>query len=395
VPAVMRASFRFATFVVSFVVAGAFVWIVADRILSARTEASPIIGLDLVEAAQEWRHGLEQDRQSPCVALLGDSVLAAPLGETALPEATREALARLGEPGRKIKLCPFGWPGWGVSGQYFLADEIVRARPDRIALELNLRALGPATAGTMSYPELAGWLETSHLWEAASLPLSYAGLTLDRLLFYRLLAVGGVEEEWANLLRRQARLFSLREPLEVWVDQATGEHSLFQRRVDGLAAAFNRAMVPGKRRLRTAGLEPMLGEALGGIEPGHPRLRILKATLDRYRRAGIPTLVWVAPTNIEHLRSLGLSLTGIDRSMTTLRQLVESSGAMFADFHALLPDKAFRDEGDHTTSSGESGGVRVLAEELAVSIVRLKSQPVPSSPHPPIPPRDGAAHVVQ
>jgi hypothetical protein len=69
--------------------------------------------------------------------------------------------------------------------------------------------------------------------------------------------------------------------------------------------------------------------------------------------------------NIEHIRSLGLSLDGLERSIVTIRQIVESSGAGFVDLHALLPDRAFRDARDHVTPDGEWNGTAMLGEQLA------------------------------
>ena len=333
--------------------------------LKAAQQPQPGIGLDLVHTVRRWRRDLSRDRAASRVALLGDSVLGGSVGERTVPDATSEALARCGRRGQSIAVHPLSWPGWGVSGEYFLNDEIVRARPDVILLELNLRGMGPATPGAASYPELAGFVRPERLLEAASLPLSYAGLTLDRLLFYHLLVASGADEAWATVLRRQASLFRLREPIEAWFDAALGNRAYVDRRVAVTLGTFDKVFVPGKNRERLELVQTVLGNALGGLSPTHPRLRILGAMLEHYRRAGIPTIVWVAPVNVDHLRSLGLPLEGLRRSLGTIRTLVEANGAALIDLHDLLRDEAFIDAGDHVTSNVGMSGATMLGESLA------------------------------
>ena len=98
---------------------------------------------------------------------------------------------------------------------------------------------------------------------------------------------------------------------------------------------------------------------------GQETVEQIEATLERFRRAQIPTVVWVAPVNVEHVRSEGLILEGLEESIATIREAVESTGAGFVDFHALLPDRAFRDAGDHVNALGRSNGTDALGNQLA------------------------------
>ena len=48
-----------------------------------------------------------------------------------------------------------------------------------------------------------------------------------------------------------------------------------------------------------------LGRVLARVEPAHPVLRVLGATLEVFRTNEIPTLVYVVPVNVEHHEKIG------------------------------------------------------------------------------------------
>jgi hypothetical protein len=369
---------RATSMAVAFVFSAALSWTAVDAAVTAASLPPSVIGQDFVDGVQAWRRQLRQiHRDRTRVALLGDSVLGAPPGERSVADAINASVGARGTRGRRVELHQLSWPGWGIAAQYFLADEIVRGHPDRIMLELNMRGLGPASAGDLSHPELAGLVRTNRLAEAAWLPLSDAGVTLDQLLFYRLLVANHLDGDWASLRRQQADAFRLRGPVENWLDSALGSTAFHDRTLAEALCLFDRLLVPGKNRERKNVLKRSLGNALAGIPAGHPRLQLLRALLERFHRARIPTVVWVAPVNVEHVRSEGLPLDGLEASVATLRGVVESAGAGFVDFHALLPDRAFRDAGDHVTSEGDGNGTSVLGEHLAQ--VLLWSEPAGDS----------------
>jgi hypothetical protein len=363
---VIRTGIRATSFVVAFALSASLVWFAGDAALALAERPPSIIGQDFVDSVRAWRlqvrHG---NGKRTRVALLGDSVLGAPDGERAVPDAINDALSASGARGRHVELHQLSWPGWGIAAQYFLADEIVRARPDRILLELNLRALGPAARGDLSYPELAGFVRRHRLWEAIWISLSDTGVTLEQLLFYHAIVANHLDGSWGDLRRKQADVFRQRASIETWLDESIGSTSLRDRTLAESLCLFDRVLAPGKNRERQSFLKRSLGNALGGIPATHPRMQLLKATLERFRSARIPTVVWVAPVNIEHVRSEGLGLEGLEESVATIRDLVESTGAGFVDFHALLPDSAFRDAGDHVSAVGKNNGTDALGNDLA------------------------------
>jgi hypothetical protein len=112
-----------------------------------------------------------------------------------------------------------------------------------------------------------------------------------------------------------------------------------------------------------------LGPALSGAAAQHPELVFLQRALERFRQAGIPSLVYVTPANVEHARSVGVSDAGVERTIGRVREVVQGAGAHFVDFHRLFPDAAFRDPGDHYTYQGAPNGTRWLADRVAHAIV--------------------------
>jgi hypothetical protein len=121
--------------------------------------------------------------------------------------------------------------------------------------------------------------------------------------------------------------------------------------------------------------EKVLGPVMRGLRPDDPTLRILAAALQRLHAASVPTLVYVGPANLEHLRSLGIDQRRISASLATIRRTVEQEGATFADFHDLLPDSRFRDAGDHYTFEGEPDGTKWLSYRIAVAIMNMTQPP--------------------
>jgi hypothetical protein len=229
------------------------------------------------------------------------------------------------------------------------------------------------------------------LLEAAFLPLSDAGITLDRLLLYRAIVASGAETRWIGLLDRQARLVHVRDVLEDRLALVTGGYdALFKRRVLAAAAAYSKNLTRGRNRLSESAALSKMGPALEGVSPDDARLRVLSAILERFRAADIPTLVWVPPVNIEHLGSLGLSSDGLSRSARSIGAAAKAHGASFSNLHAILGDDAFVDSGDHVTADGSSDGARVIGDRLALEITKMLRRSRSASIT-----NDPASHAVQ
>lgn len=258
--------------------------------------------------------------------------------------------------------------GLSLFGHYCLAERIAASEPDRVVVELNLADLS-RTWREASQASLAGLVEPARLAPALGLPLGWAGVSLDQLLFYgAVLRTGGLPR-WRWLQGEQSRValgyWALARALQQrspWPDgmRFVREHEI---------AGARRARVAGLRRASAEWTRAVLGPALAGAAPDQPALRFLDAVLAHYAVRGIPALVFVNPVNLEHLRALGLDTAGLARTVAAARVVAQRHGADFLDLHALLPDAAFRDEMDHLDPEGE-GPARVgaaIAEALLPS----------------------------
>jgi hypothetical protein len=354
--------------VLAFAAGGKLVWASAERAVVLFGATRSPMALDLVSRVQAFVAELAVDKTRRRVGFVGDSMLEAPPGETALPERALDAANRRVPGRRQLHGHALSVPAVTPIGEYCVLDELIDGKPDLIALELNLRALQPGPLGPFSYAEFSGWIRASRLREAAFLPLSDAQITLDRLLFYRFLVASHSEDAWRALLDRQATVLNTRDLLEGYIERRTGVSTSVERRLAAAGYGYARLLVPGTAFGTVAHVESMLGSVLQGVDSENPRLKLLRVLLMELRAAGIPTLVWVSPVNVDHMRSIGLSMDGLERSMGTIRAVVESAGASFLDLHDALRREAFRDSGDHYTYSGKPDGTAIVGARLGAAV---------------------------
>jgi len=310
------------------------------------------------------------------IGFLGDSsIISYPDGRT-VPDRVQQAIDAH-EPRRgRIHVAPLAMSGAGPFDYYFLADRIAGARPDLVVIGLNLDHFSAAWKGAYSRPQLAALIEPARLVEALSLPLHWTGLTTDRLLFYIGVVQAGGYDAFYWLTLRQAQVGRARTRFERWM-QGGGEDTPeqgFSDRADEhtLARIFTG---PEIRHYRRAGLLEHYQETLAGLEPDHPVVRVLAATVQRFRSDDVAVLVYLAPIEVSWLESQGvLDRDGLARTIAVVRQAIESSGGEFADLHDRLPADAFRDAPGHLVvpQEGEDGidGPLLVAEALAPLVIR-------------------------
>jgi hypothetical protein len=373
-PAFVRVAWRALLFSVGFIASASAVWLAASRAVDAAHIDRVALSFVLHDNALAFRKAFVKVRAPQRVAMVGDSTLMFAEGMKApriqtLPERVAAALRKYGERGERIAVKTLRVPGLGPPGMYFASDEIIAARPDRIVLALNLRCF--TSMRSFSYEESAGFMSVGQLLEALRLPMFAAGLTADRLLFYNALVALGADEVWPLVRQLQGRAFKLREHLANSADAAIGSTANADMQFGLGISRWGRTTisVDNLPRVSLEAANLSLAPIVRGLSAQHSGLRILAAVLARFRRANIPTLVYVEPINVEHLRSIGLPLDQLPGSLRTIQRAVEREGAEFVDFHDILPERAFRDAGDHYTFDGQPNGTFRLASALAAVLI--------------------------
>jgi hypothetical protein len=314
------------------------------------------------------------------VAYLGDSLsMDGTLPNTSVPRQLRRALANSERPipGGMFRsvvasaLTPFSF--------FFASERIADLRPDLVIMELNLWAFSRAWT-RMDRPEMAGLLPASRWADAARLPLEAVGVSADRLVFYRSLIAGGALDAWHRLQGEQARVVKALQEVEQALPHAGpfagGAEYAEQHRL--ATSAQREVKRPNGTRATADTVKQSLGDVLAGIPEDNPTLLAVGALLARFERAGIPVLVFVAPTNVEHLRSLGLlDARGLALTLERIESVVRRHGADFLDLHDRLEDAAFKDYLDHLhhDEGVTDGAARIVAELVPRSVALLSSRP--------------------
>jgi hypothetical protein len=175
---------------------------------------------------------------------------------------------------------------------------------------------------------------------------------------------------------RQVKLYDVREPLETALDSALSRKALIERKLRIGLVRMARAMVPGKNRSPGVMLRQVFGNVLEGVDESQPRVKYLVSTLDRLREANIPTLLWIAPINVDHMREEQVATEPIARSAATLARLAQAHGATLVDLHAVLRDAEFRDYSDHIQSIGTPPATQRIGRLLARVIASTATAPL-------------------
>jgi hypothetical protein len=310
------------------------------------------------------------------VLFLGDSLAVDTRGpDTSIPARLAQNLADARPGGPEVDLVAYTGPALGLFSHYFLSQRVIDREPDQIVLGLNLRWFSKRWRAD-ERSQLAGWLPAERWPEALALPLHAAGVSADRLFFYRTLVALGAFDAWHWLQRQQVRLAYAYWSAARWLQAVAGVEEGLAFRMLHKQAELRRDKTAAFRATPYAA-RTLLGPALQGLDPDDPALEVLDALLRRFAQAGIPVLVYVAPINVEHLSSIGAyDPQGMARTSARIEAVSRRRGAAFLDLHDLLPDAAFADHLDHLVQDAEPEGSRAVAERLAPLVAqRVRGTP--------------------
>jgi len=323
-------------------------------------------------------------RNRPYVVwIMGDSMLVGGRRMTyperqVLPNRLERAIrARLTPTHRPIVVTTFARNAQGYPSYYFRADRIIEASPDQVVIEFHASAMSANFRAKSSRPNDVALVGISRVPEVLSLPLYKLGLTADRVLWMVLCEELGGVEIWRSIAVAQGRITKLRDAMRNGTASLFGSlaEEKYQQEINPQLARYG--TIYGGRRATLEAYRHFYDDALAGVAADDISIEMTKATVRRFQEAGIETLVYVAPINVERMAKVGaLDRDGLEQSFARLGDAVRAAGGKFADFHDLLADEQFIDEAGHLTFDGENCGNVVLAQHLA-SLVIEQMPPAP------------------
>lgn len=270
-------------------------------------------------------------KRRPLVVWLGDSTIVG----NSYPQKTESWLRdRYGAESRVIS-----YVGLTSYTYYELMDRVLELQPAVLVLVANLRTLysppsdQPLPPDLGGHDDLASMISSDELPHALTLPWQIRGMSLPRLLLLRLLRYESVEQGM-YLFQGLQSLVQKRSPWEqlIATPPLPPEASL--------AAYLELATVAQKRYDQPVALDG-------------PFVRMLGASIDVARRAGVRVVVVGSPVPRDTLRqSIGYDPAVYAQRFDVLRHAVEAHGATFLDHHETLPATGFRDTSGHFSEPG-------------------------------------------
>lgn len=308
------------------------------------------------------------------VVFLGDSMVVSYPQSHQIPAMLQRQVRRLSRGEQRAWVHNLGLAGTGVYDYYFMADVIDRLEPDLVVIAFNLASTSRNFQAAFSRPELAGWLAPSRILETLFLPMNWIGLTADRLLLYSAIVKSGGFDHWVALNEQQMRLADARVG---WVDALATEDAgglgavaRFRKKRGNLLLERNNQ--EGGARHTALATRDHLGAAVAGLDPDHPVIEMLGATVRTYRERGAEVLVYLTPLNVEHAQRVGvMDREGLSESVRVVTEAVTVNDGHVVDLHAVFPDEGFRDRSGHLAYEGGFNGPRELAAKLAPALVQL------------------------
>jgi hypothetical protein len=270
----------------------------------------PAVNLNIADVAERRlpeiaRNRAEYRRPLHQIVVFGDSTVVSYRPGHQVPERLEAELARRAPTGPRIELVSLAVSGVASFDYYFLADRIIAAEPDGVLFSFNLDTVSPVWRGAYSRPELSGLTAPRRIPEAASLPIHWIGLTLDRLLFYISIVQAGGFDPWYQLMIDQARVGRARSEVQNWADGLLSDQANLATDEAIQEHVLSKLFTPGPQhayyRFTEKGLLEHYRGALEGLEPEHPVLQALAATVREFEEAGIPVFVYLTPANVEHM----------------------------------------------------------------------------------------------
>lgn len=316
----------------------------------------------------------------PVVLYFGDSTVSSYEPGRALPQLTRVRLRRTHGYDR-LYLESLAGPGSGIDHYAYFADRIAKARPDVVIWQLAFFHFTDRWMDANGAPELVGYVAAERLPEILALPYERLRLSLSDIVLQQGIVRLGFHDAHRKLRKNQLRFARLREPLEEALNPNRGRSPESRARsLRGRQSMLAHVDQTLRNRYSALGERGHFESTLEGLDPDDLRLHLLRSGIATLRRQGIQVLVYMNPTNLDHLRRLGMyDEAGIARTLEVVRSEVERAGGHFLDLHALLADEDFKDPPGHFVVDAESTVPLRIVTQVAAAVDEILRGRAPST----------------
>lgn len=266
-----------------------------------------------------------------------------------------------------VKVASVAAPGSGITQNGFLADHIAETRPDVVIWQLSYFQFTDRWTSQNGTPELVGFVHAERLPEILMMPLERFKLSLSDVLLQQ--AIVRLDLHWVHrrIRKTQLRFGRMRETVEEALNNNTGRRPEKRAQTMRGTGYMRRHFGPVIRNRYSIDGERMhFGETLAGIEPDHAKLRLFRSSVARLVDAGSDVIVYMNPTNFDHLRAIGLEHeAALDLVLQEIERSATESGARFLDLTELLRDEDYEDAAGHFIEDEDQTVPRRVANAIA------------------------------
>lgn len=346
------------------------------HVLSRTLDDGPLYWLgERLDVLRKPLHRIAYAREidlGPRVLYLGDSTVSEYERGKGLTNLTRLELRRT-HGHDEIQLASLAGPGSGVDQYALLADRIADSRPDLVIWQISYFQFTDRWTSMNGAPELVGYVDPERLSEILDLPYERLGMSLSDIILHQGIVRLGLHRVHRRLRKSQMRFARLRPQLEEALNPNKGRSPEARAKTLRARKYLLRHIDQTLRNRYTELGERMHFESsLSGLEPDEVRLQLLRSGISALRREGIEVLVYMNPTNFDHLRNLGIyDERGIAQTLEEIRRVTDETGAHFIDLSELLRDEDFVDAPGHFLVDDENTVPRKVAREVAAAANRI------------------------
>lgn len=306
------------------------------------------------------------------IVYFGDSTVAAYDGRLPLPTLTKKHLNTLRQR-QWVEVANAAAPGGGITQVAFLADEVADFEPDLVIWQLSFFQFTDRWTSRNGAPELVGFVHAARLPELLMMPFQKFRLSLSDILLQQTIVRLGVHDVHRWLRESQLRFGHVRGFVEDALNPNHGRKPEARAQlIRGRGYMRRHVDMSVGNRYSAYGEQVHFGRTLDGLEPDDPKLQLLASGIRAFTRDGVDVLVYLNPTNLERIKSVGVfNEEGIATTVDAIRNVVEASGAHFLDMHDMLVDDAFADAAGHFRDDEARPVPRVVTTRVAEAVLPI------------------------